>query len=109
MTSEPTFKSKDYFASKKRKSITYALRNVKLKHEFSSKHTNGNSNNEIRQRNGKKSGRVEGIYGKKYSAHEENEVPNGLTVVCPFGTSAPVVWGIRIQPTFALVRVVRGD
>ena len=22
---------------------------------------------------------------------------------------APVVWGIRIQPTFALVRVVRGD
>ena len=23
--------------------------------------------------------------------------------------SAPVVWGIRIQPTFALVRVVRGD
>ena len=21
----------------------------------------------------------------------------------------PVVWGIRIQPTFALVRVVRGD
>ena len=22
---------------------------------------------------------------------------------------APVVWGIRIQPTFALVRVIRGD
>ena len=22
---------------------------------------------------------------------------------------SPVVWGIRIQPTFALVRVVRGD
>ena len=22
---------------------------------------------------------------------------------------APVVWGIRIQPTFALVRVVKGD
>ena len=22
---------------------------------------------------------------------------------------APVVWGIRIQPTFAIVRVIRGD
>ena len=25
------------------------------------------------------------------------------------GVFTPVVWGIRIQPTFALVRVVRGD
>ena len=28
---------------------------------------------------------------------------------CGLVALAPVVWGIRIQPTFALVRVVRGD
>ena len=26
-----------------------------------------------------------------------------------WGKSSSVAWGIRIQPTFALVRVVRGD
>ena len=36
-----------------------------------------------------------------------------ITVISLYGgvtfILAPVVWGIRIQPTFALVRVVRGD
>ena len=50
-------------------------------------------------------------YDSYYYIHEHHTV---LVVICPCGNynkdcNPPVVWGIRIQPTFALVRVVRGD
>ena len=45
---------------------------------------------------------------------EENHncIPGQVGLITPdlnVAHLAPVVWGIRIQPTFALVRVVRGD
>ena len=37
------------------------------------------------------------------------DIPAISTLLCHNNFITPVVWGIRIQPTFALVRVVRGD
>ena len=57
----------------------------------------------------KVSSRDVGFTSTKYGEYWRVLLPGNYKIEVIASNLTPVVWGIRIQPTFALVRVVKGD